>query len=71
MITHCDQARNLRAVVDKADAQGSDAIPTPYDRLRWAADEISGQLDMRKREGVNAQQKELEEVLQAIWLQKI
>ena len=46
-----DQARNHRAVVERADAQGSDAVPTPYDRLRWAVDETSSQLDLQSLRG--------------------
>ena len=52
MIALRDQARNHEAVVEREDAQGSNAIPTPYDRLRWALDEIAGQLDLQKGEGI-------------------
>ena len=54
MIALRDQARNHRAVVERADVQVSDAISTPYDRFRWAVEEISDQLDLQKRAGINA-----------------
>ena len=53
-----DQARNHRAVVERADAQGSDAMPTPIDLLGRAVEEIHGQLYFQKREGINAQRAE-------------
>ena len=67
MITLCDQARSHRAIVERADGKRSDAIPTPYVRLRWLMDEIYGHWDLQQRVGLQVQHKELEEVLEAIW----
>ena len=45
-----------RAVTDRADAQASDAIPTPNNRLAWVLREIRGESALQQQLGIEAQQ---------------